>query len=153
MLCYCDSSVVVKRYIAETGSSFVTGLTDPSIGNTIYIAGITRVEVVSAIVRRERRGEIAPTAAAQALAEFRAELHSIYSDVEVSLPLMEIAMVLVERHGLRAYDAVQLAVALQTQAQCLRLGYTGLLFLSADTALNTAAVAEGLPVDDPNAHP
>lgn len=46
MLCYCDSSVLVQRYVAETGSAFVTSLTDPGVGNTIYIADITRVEVI-----------------------------------------------------------------------------------------------------------
>jgi hypothetical protein len=33
------------------------------------------------------------------------------------------------------------------------LGLTGLTFVSADSDLNSAAMAEGLNVDDPNAHP
>jgi hypothetical protein len=40
---FFDSSALVKRYIAETGSGWVSGLTDPTAGNINFIAGITAV--------------------------------------------------------------------------------------------------------------
>jgi predicted nucleic acid-binding protein len=55
---------------------------------------------------------------------------------------------LADRHVLRAYDAVQLAAALEVQ-----LSVPGLVLLSADGELNAAAAAEGLAVEDPNTHP
>ncbi len=47
-----------------------------------------------------------------------------------------------------AYDAVQLAAALEVRTQIPTL-----VLLSADGDLNNAASAEGMPVDDPNKHP
>jgi hypothetical protein len=58
-------------------------------------------------------------------------------------------MTLAENHALRAFDAVQLAAALRVQAGYVAVGET-LTLVSADTDLNTAALAEGLLVEDPN---
>jgi hypothetical protein len=54
--------------------------------------------------------------------------------------------------NLRGYDAVQWAAAIEANARCTALGTT-LTFVSADVTLNAAALAEGLAVEDPNAHP
>ena len=62
-------------------------------------------------------------------------------------------MRLAENYALRGYDAVQLAAALALNNYWLSLRMPGLTLLSADGALNTAAVAEGLAIDDPNTHP
>jgi hypothetical protein len=35
---------LVKRYAEETGSAWVESLTDPRVGNRIYVAAITHVE-------------------------------------------------------------------------------------------------------------
>ena len=56
-------------------------------------------------------------------------------------------------HSLRAYVAVQLAVALEVNRSHQAAGSGPVTFISADSALNDAATAEGLPVDDPNLHP
>ena len=62
-------------------------------------------------------------------------------------------MTLAETHAIRGYDAVQLAAALEVHAFCLALGMPAPTLISADVDLNAAATAEGLAVDDPNAHP
>jgi hypothetical protein len=54
---------------------------------------------------------------------------------------------------MRAYDAVQLAAALQIDAEMKSAGASPITMVSADGALNTAALAKGLAVDDPNTHP
>jgi predicted nucleic acid-binding protein len=59
---------------------------------------------------------------------------------------------LLERHPLRAYDAVHLATALGAQEFLDAQGYPPLTFLSADERLNRAAGDEGLAVDNPNHH-
>ncbi len=73
-----DSSALVKRYVRETGTAWVRGLTDPAAGHIFYIAGITGVEVVSALTRQTRSGALAPTDAAQALAQFRQDFAHQY---------------------------------------------------------------------------
>ena len=62
-------------------------------------------------------------------------------------------MVLVEIHALRGYDAVQCVAALVVHTYRQPLGMLLLTLVSADVALNTAAAAEDLPIDDLNAHP
>jgi hypothetical protein len=63
------------------------------------------------------------------------------------------AKLLLERHPLRAYDAVQLASALHARNRLLAAGASAPIFLSADTQLLAAARAEGLATDDPNQRP
>ena len=58
---FCDSSAIVKRYIAETGSTWISTITDPAVGNRLYVARITLVEVISAITRREKGGHLTTT--------------------------------------------------------------------------------------------
>ena len=62
-------------------------------------------------------------------------------------------MRLATKHSLRGYDAVQLAAALEANDERIANGLPTLTFVSADTELNTAAQAEGLPVENPNNHP
>jgi predicted nucleic acid-binding protein len=150
---FFDSSAMVKRYINEVGTGWVTSLTDPTAGNRIQVARITGVEVVSAITRRARDGSISTNDAAAAIALFRHHLTNRYFVSEVTRRLITDAMRLAENYALRGYDAVQLAAALALNDYWLSLRMPGLTLVSADGALNTAAVAEGLAIDDPNTHP
>ena len=56
------------------------------------------------------------------------------------------------KHGLRAYDAVQLGAALDTGRTISQVESAQLTLVSADLDLNAAAAAEGLKVEDPNNH-
>ena len=149
---FFDSSALVKRYVTEAGTSWVSALIDPSAGNRIFIVRIAAVEVVSAIKRRERAGSLLATDMTASLTKFRHELSTIYLPIEVSRNLISRAMSLVETHALRGYDAVQLAAALEVYSQRHSAGMSGPTFVSADADLNSAAVTEGLAVDDPNGH-
>lgn len=150
---FFDSSALVKRYVREAGTTWVVGVTDLAAGNQIYIARITGVEVVSAITRRARSGSISATNATAAVTLFRHDFLNNFMATDITASLISEAMRLAETHALRGYDAIQLAAALDVQTYWLALGMTGLTLVSADTALNAAAIAEGLSVDDPNAHP
>lgn len=150
---YLESSALVKRYVVETGTAWVRSLAAPAAGNTLYIAQIAGVEAVAAITLRARRGSTTPGDAATAIANFRRDFVRGYYAVPVSLAVIGHAMDLAERHGLRGYDAAQLATALQVQSQRRINGSPALIFLCADGTLNAAAAAEGLVVDNPNAHP
>ncbi|MCI0489596.1 MAG: type II toxin-antitoxin system VapC family toxin [Blastocatellia bacterium] len=150
---FFDSSAAVKRYLSETGTDWITNIADPAKGDRIYIASITGVEVVSAIARKLLNGGISPTEAALAITQFRQDFDNEYVLVELVKEIIDRAMKLAEVHALRGYDAVQLAAALKINADRLSLGMPAVTLISADAALNTAALAEGLAVEDPNAHP
>lgn len=68
---FFDSSALVKRFARETGTAWVINLFKPASGNRIYIARITYVEVVSAIVRRVKGNSLRPFDGAKALTRFR----------------------------------------------------------------------------------
>jgi len=145
---FLDSSTVVKRYAQETGTSWVQALAAPAAGHLLVVVRITLAETVAAITRKERGGFITPQEAANALADFQLDFARQYAIVEVSAALVAQAASLARTHGLRGYDAVQLAAALETHSQL-----PSVTLLSADAGLNVAAQAEGLWLDNPNNHP
>ena len=147
---FFDSSGLVKRYIAETGSAWIQGITDPANGNDCYLAQISGAEVVSALTRRVRRGDLTPADATTALAEFEADFTQNLVLLENSLPRIRDAMALIRRHGLRGYDAVQLAVAMHLRDRCRSFGRPDPRMITADRELNAAAQVEGLSVDNSN---
>ena len=149
---FLDSSGLVKRYIRETGTGWVRHICASAPLGDLYIAQIAGVETVAAIARSVRQGTTSGGDGAAAIAVLKHQLISDYTIVGITDALLQQAMVLVEMHGLRGYDAVQLAFALQINALRQARGLSSLVFVSADNALNTAAAAEGLAVDNPNAH-
>ncbi len=145
---FLDTSTVVKRYVQETGTLWVQALTDQAAGHFLFVARVIDVEMTAAIARRRRLGSLSPAQAGQALAAFRQDFAQQYRIVEIAIPLFQQASQLADQHVLRAYDALQLAAALEIHA-----ADPSLTLLSADAELNTAALAEGLSVDNPNNHP
>jgi uncharacterized protein len=150
---FCDSSAIIKRYVNEVGSNFVDGLADLKSGNLILLARITRVEVTAAIARRLKNGSITSADAQNALAAFQHDLTNNYFTVEITPILLSSATSLATKHALRGYDAVQLAAALEANDERIINGLAPLTLVSADKELNTAAVAEGLTVENPNNYP
>lgn len=150
---FLDSSALVKRYVQERGSEWVLQQTDPVLGHSIYVARVTGVEVVSALIRKSRSGGLSTSDAALAVANFRADFPASFAVIELSPGLVVEAMRLAEKHALRAYDAVQLASVKQVRDRHQIAGLPSPRLLSADTDLNQAAQAEGLVVEDPNTHP
>ena len=150
---FVDSSALVKRYVQETGTAWVRGITRHSPSTIIYIAHITAVEVTCAVARRRQGKTLTPPRASSILHRFRQHLAGRYTVIEVTPALLDDAMRLGNTHALRAYDAVQLAVALEVNRSHQAAGSSPVTLVSADRDLNDAATAEGLTVDDPNLHP
>lgn len=150
---FVETSALAKRYIAEVGSLWLRALLDPSTGSSIYVVRVTAIEMIAAITRRERGGTLAPTDAATTRQAFRRDLATAYQVIEVTPSLANRAMLLAEKHGLRGYDALQLAAGVEVDVRYLASGLPAVIFISADTELNVAAMAEGLTIDDPNTHP
>ena len=150
---YFDSSALVKRYVAEVGAAWVQGLCAPTAGHIIYTVRISGAEIVAALFRRLRVGAISITDAQAAAVQFRADFRNDYQIVEVTEALIDRAMTLAEEHGLRGYDSVQLAAALELQTLRASLSLPPVTFISADEMLNKAAIAEGLQAENPADHP
>jgi predicted nucleic acid-binding protein len=126
----------VKRYVREAGSDRVR---DWLAAGTAATSRLTEVEVASALMRRWREGSFGTAERDRALAALVADLGAL-TIVEIAPPLTSRARRLLERHPLRAGDAVQLA-------SCLLLrDATGgpVAFAAFDARLNEAARAEGL---------
>ena len=149
---FCDSSALVKCYVQEQGSAWMRTLLDPTAGHHLYLASITGVEVIAAVTRRLHRGDIAVRDSAAAVAQFRQDFTQRYRLIDLTPALVAWAMTVAETHGLRGYDAVQLATAMEVHTRGLALGLPALTLVSADGELNMAARAEGLMVEDPNTH-
>ena len=152
-----DSSALVKLYVAETGSVWTRHLVlgrdaDGVLTNQTVIANITTVEAIAALVRRAR-GAVTTFNLPVVLALVERDIDEVFLAVALSQQHIDRARQLAQRHALRGYDAVQLAVAVTINEGRHRNGLSPVTFVTADTELLAAAQAEGLPVDDPNLHP
>ena len=150
---YFDSSALVKRYVAEVGTSWVQALCAPTTGHVLYTVRISGAEIIAALFRRARTGTLSSADAQAAATQFKADFRGDYQIVEVTEILVDRAMTLAEQHGLRGYDSVQLATALELQALRAVRSLPPLTFVSADDVLNSVAMTEGLAVENPNNHP
>jgi uncharacterized protein len=145
-LYYLETSALVKLYIREPGTERLLSLADRSSENRLAILALAQVEFRSAVRRRERNGEIPALVAAQLLELFKRHVEARFISQAVTDFVLDIASMLVDRHGLRAFDAVQLAgyTALKSSA-----GTDIPVFVCSDQELLRAAQHEGVPILDP----
>ncbi len=120
---------------------------------SIVVVHLIIVEVTSALTRRVREGALSPAEYAQVQNAFRFDCLNEYEILTAVGSIIDHTNRLLEKHPLRAYDAVHLATAIVTNQRLLANNLAPLTFLSADDRLNDAASAEGLTVDNPNHHP
>lgn len=149
---FLDTSALVKRYVVETGSAWVTALCDPAAGEIIVISQAVLVEAVATLCRKARDGTISVQERDQSIAVFRRDVLRNYSVERVTTAVYTRAGDLCRTHRLRAYDAVQLACVLRLRDRSAALGVSP-SFVSADAALLGFAAAEGLATDNPDNHP
>lgn len=148
---YFDSSALVKSYVAETGTTWVRTILDDK-QNRIFISTLAEVEVVAALTRRFRVGDLTVQQLDQACDEARQDAEA-YICASLTDDLIRAAVGLARTHGLRGYDAVQLATALQVRDALIQNQLEqDFTLVSADLELNAAAALEGLQVEDPNSH-
>ncbi len=150
---FLDTSALLKRYVAETGTAWIQSLTAQETGNLLVVTRIVWVEIFSALARRQREGSISGNQANQILQAFRYHFDTQYQKVELLPVVTEMAGQLVSRHPLRAYDAVQLASALCIFPQLSGTNTITFTFLTADERLLAVAQAEKLITDNPNYYP
>lgn len=112
MIAYLDASALVKRYVVERGSRGTISLTAEC--DMIATSTVTRAEVAAALAKAARTGLVTETRARRAQRSFAADWPDLVR-VPVTEALVERAETLAWDHGLRGYDAVQLASALAWQ--------------------------------------
>jgi predicted nucleic acid-binding protein len=145
-LYYLETSALVKLYVREPGTERLLSIAARSSANSLVILSLSQVEFRSAVRRRERNGEIPTVVANQLLDLFKRHAESRLVRQAVTDYLIDLASALVDRHGLRAFDAIQLAgyLALKTS-----VGAETPIFVCADHGLLSAAELEGVPILDP----
>ena len=144
-LFYLDTSALIKRYIEEEGTERVLDLTADSTGVQIIILDITPLEARSALRRRQREGDISDSDVYGILDQIEADVSSFFLVQPSTSAVIEEGTRLIDRHALRAYDALQMAGCLVTREQVPG----PLTFVCADVRLCAAATQEGLVVLDP----
>jgi predicted nucleic acid-binding protein len=150
---YLDTSALAKRYAREQGTAWVTALTDPATGNDIFTVRITGPELIAALFRKVRTGELSLIDATRSARNFRRDWAYRYQVIEVDDVMAERAMDLAESHGLRGYDSVHLAAALNLHTRRSAMGLAVLTFVSADNPQLRTADAEGLRTENPDRQP
>ena len=148
---YFDSSALVKRYVAETGTNWINGLCAIAAGHTLYTVRISGAEIVAALFRRAREGALAVSDAQSAATQFKADFRNRYQIVEITERLIDLAMTMA-RSILYADMTLFLAAALELQTARDIVSLSAITFVCADDKLNVAAVAEGLLVENPNTY-
>jgi uncharacterized protein len=149
----CDSSGLVKRYVDEVGSDWVRTIVDPASANIVSIADITRAEVTGALARHPREGVITLNERDELIQTFRAHCATLYRIVPTQPGIIDLAAEPIQRHPLRAHDAVQLASASIVNQSLIAYGLPPLIFVTADDLLIAAPRGEAVTAENPNLHP
>jgi predicted nucleic acid-binding protein len=139
---YFDSSALVKRYVEETGTNSVKSIL--STGEEIATSKLTYPEILSALMRKNRAGEIAKKLLQDIVARFERDWYHILV-LEFHNELLQIVKFLIEKHPIKAADAVHLSSALWLKLSS-KIDVT---FVASDLNLLKAAQAEKLQIINP----
>lgn len=138
MIAYFDSSAFVALVLGEARSGAAARLWDEV--DRVACARLLYVEARAALAQAYRQGRVAE----DELSEMVQLVEALYRDVdciEVDEPLVRQAGELAHALGLRGYDAVHLAAAVQVADR-------DFVFVSGDRALCAAARQVGLRVGE-----
>ena len=136
---FWDSSAVVPLCVGQATSAFRSAAMR---NKSITVWWGTSVEVTSAFARLVRDGELGSRSFRMALARL-AKLREMWIEVQPAEAVRDLAEALVQRHPLRAADAMQLAAALIWSRHQPR----SRPFVCFDGRLAEAAVKEGFSVE------
>ena len=139
---YFDSSALVKRYVEETGTNSVNSIL--STGGEIATSKLTYPEVLSALMRKHRAGEIAKKQIQDIVARFGRDWDHILV-LEFHNDLLQKVKFLLERHPLKTADAIHLSSALWLKLS----SKVDVTFIASDRNLLKAARVEKLQVMNP----
>jgi len=144
MVKFWDTSALVPLVVEEPASTACRRLLRSR--DEIGAWALTRTEMVSAVWRRAREGDLRPKDVPRALSRI-AQLAVAWTEVTDMDVVRDRAERLLAVHAVRSADAVQLSAALLLVRERSR----GRDFVVADGALAAAAAAEGFNVIVPRA--
>jgi len=136
---YFDTSAVVKLYVEEQGSAHVQSLARK---NRPLSSVILSLELVSALARRKRSGDLSSEAQETALGNFRKDLPR-FDLVELTSDIRRRAEAMLLMYPLRTLDAIHIASALFTREA---LSLPRLPFITSDRRQHEGALLAGLDV-------
>jgi predicted nucleic acid-binding protein len=139
---YLDTSALVKRFVSEAGSSEIRSLLTGD--EPIASATIAYAELYSGLTRRHREGVLSQLQYRLACRRFERDWMALVK-VELGAEILSSARGLIQRHSLRAFDAIHLASALGLQAAANE----PVTFVAADQRLLRAAAGERLATVNP----
>jgi predicted nucleic acid-binding protein len=142
---YLDTSALVKRFVSEAGSSEVQSLLRGRRSGCISHHRL-RAEMYSGLTQRHREGVVSQLQYRLACKRFERDWMALVK-VELGAEILSSARGLIQRHGLRALDAIHLASALGLQAAANE----PVTFVAADPRLLQAAAGERLATVNPEA--
>lgn len=145
---FVDTSALAKRYLPESGTSWVRHWVRPSSGNIIAVAELARVEMFALLGHHSRSGTLDSNSLNILKSNFLRHLQAEYFVIPVDTQMLISASALADKYPVRPLDAVQLACASRAAVLLSR----SIIFVSTDAALLEAAAAEGFATDNPNLH-
>lgn len=135
---YFDASALTKRYVRERGSTKVRRLLASDAAAT---SRLSPVEIASALMRRRREGVLPDARHESALAMLNEDLTAMLV-VELTSEVVARAQGLLQRHALRAGDAIQLASCLHLRDELEE----SISLVAFDDRLAAAARKEKVPL-------
>ncbi len=136
---YFDTSILAPLVFPEPTSAAVERLLRGLPAEELTTSHLARIEFSSIIARRVRMGEIAPSDAARADAQFDATITSAFAVLTPTAADFDLSKRYLQRYdsGLRTADALHLAIATRNKATTI---------YSLDEGMRKAGRLLGLPV-------
>jgi predicted nucleic acid-binding protein len=137
MILFCDTSALLKLYIAEEGSAELKVLMQEA--EAVAVCRIAWAEAFAALSRRAREVPEDALVIEQAKAALAVDWPR-FVVLEIDQPLVELAGEYADTFALRGYDSIQLAAAFETGS----ISQTPIFFACYDIRLNKAAKLLGM---------
>lgn len=153
---YIDTSAVIKHYHNEPGSDWIREQIDARDDTGFYLhpfflGEIAIAEAAAAFAILARTQQIDVRVRDSMFRNFIQDIVARYQTLQITRKQIESAATLTLRHPLKAYDAIQLAIALDLQNELRELDLN-MVLVTSDRQLFEAAQVEGLQVENPLAH-
>lgn len=153
VLAYLDTSALVKRYVVERGSAWITQLCET---DAIAISAIASAEFASTLARKAKEGVITAGQRDTLFRLFLSDSRSyVVMRIHKTVVQRAVVMLLAAPSGvrLRTLDALHSASAERAFTRARSRGIATGDFVAADSNLLAAARWAGLSTVNPEAHP
>jgi len=139
VILYCDTSALIKRYVAEEGAAEVNNFWERA--SAVSTSVVAFAETMAVFGRKHKEKVLSTIEYKEIIGQFKEDYRHLLL-VPVSEALNIAIEDLLKRHSLRGFDAIHLASAKVFDGP----DNEDLLFACFDQALNNAAAKEGLKV-------